>query len=68
MVISAVHLSLAKMSGKWIGLEGVLESRRQRRAVARLTPRQLSDIGVNPRQAANEAGGPLWDAPVHRHG
>ena len=41
------------------------ELRRQRRALARLTPAQLRDIGLDSEAAAAEAARAFWDAPRH---
>ncbi|MGB3243063.1 MAG: DUF1127 domain-containing protein [Sulfitobacter sp.] len=38
---------------------------RSRRALSHLTPEQLADIGVTPKQAEKEAARPFWDAPDH---
>lgn len=41
-----------------------LESlRRQRRALERMTDRQLDDLGLSRAAAAREASRPVWDAP-----
>jgi len=37
---------------------------RERRALARLSDTQLSDIGVSRAQAKAEAKRPIWDVPV----
>lgn len=37
---------------------------RSRRALARLEPHLLRDIGVHDFDAAQEAARPIWDAPV----
>ena len=42
-----------------------LEVARQRRALARLTPAQLRDIGLDDEAAAAEAARVFWDAPRH---
>ncbi len=38
---------------------------RQRRALAKLAPEQLEDIGLSAEQARAEAARPFWDAPAH---
>lgn len=38
---------------------------RQRRALARLDPSALKDIGVTQREALLEADKPIWDVPQH---
>lgn len=38
---------------------------RQRQALKRLDARALEDIGLNYRQARDEARRPVWDAPVN---
>lgn len=38
---------------------------RSRRALARLSPTQLDDIGLTKAQAETEAKRPFWDAPQH---
>lgn len=45
-----------------------LEIRRQRLALAKLTPRQLADIGISPAEAGHEAAGSFWDAPANWRG
>lgn len=35
----------------------------QRRALRKMTPEQLSDIGVTQAEAEREAKRPIWDAP-----
>jgi uncharacterized protein YjiS (DUF1127 family) len=40
---------------------------RSRRALAALTPAQLEDVGVTPREARNEARRPVWDVPHNWH-
>lgn len=47
------------------GLLAWLDLRRQRRALARLEPQHLDDIGLSPDQARAEAARPIWDAPPH---
>ena len=39
---------------------------RERRVLATLDNRQLSDIGINPDAAAIEAARPVWDLPANR--
>ncbi len=41
------------------------EVRRQRRALADLTPEQLQDVGLTPDQARREAQRLVWDVPQH---
>ncbi len=36
---------------------------RERRALARLSDRELLDIGLDPQRARSEAGRPFWDLP-----
>ncbi len=38
----------------------------ERRALARLDPRLLDDIGVTPMEAGSEAMRPFWDTPAGR--
>ncbi len=38
---------------------------RQRRALARLSPQQLADIGISAQDAKTEAARPMWDVPCH---
>jgi uncharacterized protein YjiS (DUF1127 family) len=45
-------------------LARMAETRRQRRALARLDARALDDIGVSPAEARAEAARPAWDAPA----
>lgn len=42
-----------------------LDLRRQRRALLRLEPRLLDDIGVSRAAALREARRLAWDAPAH---
>lgn len=37
----------------------------QRRALAKMAPHQLKDIGVTRAQAYEEAARPIWDVPAH---
>jgi uncharacterized protein YjiS (DUF1127 family) len=43
-----------------------MEVARERRALARLTDRELRDIGLDPERARIEAGRPFWDLPSGR--
>ncbi|GAA3868302.1 DUF1127 domain-containing protein [Celeribacter arenosi] len=43
-------------------LQDLLEIRRERQAIANLTPRQLSDIGIRPAQTGYAATRSIWDA------
>lgn len=43
-----------------------MEIARERRALARLTDRELRDIGLGPERARIEAGRPFWDLPARR--
>ena len=38
---------------------------RQRRALAKLDAHLLYDIGVTPKQAADESTKPVWNVPQH---
>lgn len=38
----------------------------ERRALARLSPRELADIGLSDAQARQEAARPIWDLPAKR--
>ena len=51
-----LHLPL----GRWIRVA------RERRRLASLSDRQLSDIGVDDATAAREAARPFWDLPRGR--
>ena len=42
-----------------------LQTRRERRALAKLDARGLADIGLDRSQAAREAARPVWDVPCH---
>lgn len=44
-------------------LHRILTLRKQRRALARLTPEQLRDIGVSMEDAQVEAARRFWDLP-----
>jgi uncharacterized protein YjiS (DUF1127 family) len=43
-----------------------IEVARERRALARLTDRDLRDIGLDPERARLEADRPFWDLPAGR--
>lgn len=43
--------------GSWIRVA------RERRQLARLSPRQLADIGIDSDSAMGEAARPFWDLP-----
>ncbi len=43
-----------------------MEIRRQRRALATLDDRALTDIGITRAEAETESGRPLWDLPFGR--
>ena len=49
------------VNGNW--LHRLFSVARQRRELARLDDRALSDIGVSRQQAHKEATRPFWDAP-----
>lgn len=40
-----------------------LAAHRQRRALANLDPRLLSDVGLTPAEAQAETARPIWDVP-----
>ena len=42
-----------------------MEARRERKALARLDGKALSDIGLTKSQAHREATRPIWDVPDH---
>jgi len=46
--------------GRWLAVA------RERRALSRLTPRELADLGLDPAAARREAARPFWDMPRHR--
>lgn len=46
--------------GRWLTVA------RERRALARLTDRELADIGLDAAAARAEAGRPFWDLPAGR--
>lgn len=46
--------------GEWVRVV------RERRQLAGLTERQLRDLGIDPAEAAREAGRPFWDLPKGR--
>ncbi len=46
--------------GQWIRVS------RERRSLAGLSERQLSDIGIDAATAAEEASRPFWDVPEGR--
>ncbi|MDX5401835.1 MAG: DUF1127 domain-containing protein [Rhodobacterales bacterium] len=46
-------------------LAAALEAHRSRKALARLDPRLLRDIGLTREEALDEAARPIWDAPLH---
>jgi uncharacterized protein YjiS (DUF1127 family) len=43
--------------GEWMQVS------RERRALARLSDRELLDIGIDPQRARTEAARPFWDLP-----
>ncbi len=47
------------------GLAALLGLYRQRRSLAEMDARQLSDIGVTRSEAESEAKRPVWDVPGH---
>ena len=49
---------------KTVRLTDLLALGRQRRALARLEPRLLDDIGVSASEAQAEARRPVWDVPA----
>lgn len=53
------------LAGLWRRLRLWAEISRQRRALTRLTPQQLRDIGLDAEAASAEAGRLFWDAPRH---
>ena len=46
-------------------LAAMLEARRTRKALDRLEPHLLRDIGLVDHEAQAEAARPFWDAPAH---
>ena len=46
-------------------LAGAISLARQRRALARLDPALLADIGLTRDEALAEASRPVWDAPEY---
>lgn len=48
-----------------LGLTDYLALARQRRALARMEPAQLRDLGIDAEEARAEAGRPVWDVPAH---
>lgn len=46
-------------------LSAALEAHRSRKALARLDPHLLRDIGLTREEALDEATRPIWDAPLH---
>lgn len=47
-------------------LQDILEVRRQRRALSKLTDRELRDIGLTPDDVANEVSRSIFDMPSRR--
>lgn len=47
----------------WIAT--VVETRRERAALAQLDASRLEDIGLTRAQADHEANRPIWDVPSH---
>lgn len=45
--------------------ETAFELRDQRRALAKLPPHLLKDIGLTAQEAATEAERPIWDVPAN---
>lgn len=46
----------------------LVETARQRRALARMDAAQLEDLGLTRQEALAEAARPAWDAPNHWQG
>lgn len=51
-----------------LSLRAMLTLWQQRRALARLSPEALSDMGLSAADAHQEAVRPLWDVPAHWRG
>lgn len=51
--------------GIWPFFMNVLNVRRQRKALADLTPEHLDDIGISKAEAEREAKKFIWDVPNH---
>ena len=47
------------------GVSALLGLYRQRRALAEMDPKKLSDIGVTRSEAETEEKRPVWDVPAH---
>ncbi|MGV6805636.1 MAG: DUF1127 domain-containing protein [Ruegeria sp.] len=52
-----------RVKGNW--LQRLFSVSRQRRDLARLDQRALSDIGITRQQAYEEAARSFWDAPTY---
>ncbi len=62
-ILSGPAFRLPRVSlplGQWIRVS------RERRSLAGLSERQLSDIGIDAATAAEEASRPFWDVPQGR--
>lgn len=56
---------LARRPRPLAALAAALEAHRSRKALARLDPHLLRDIGLTHDEARTEAARPLWDPPAH---
>lgn len=66
---TSAHRTLAAPAAPRLSLRtrlvGALSLARQRRALARLDPAHLADIGLTREEALAEASRPVWDAPEY---
>ena len=61
---TALTLPLSNRRTVRLSLRSALALLRSRRALARLDPDQLEDVGLTAAQAQAEAQKPVWDAPA----
>ncbi len=57
--------TLRKGTGTWTLIALALAARRQRRALAKLSPELLKDVGISAAEAHREVERPAWDVPAH---
>ncbi|MCK0142696.1 DUF1127 domain-containing protein [Aliiroseovarius sp. F20344] len=64
--VTCTNAPIAKRSFSpltWVA--NMLETRRERQALAELDAYRLEDIGLTEAEAHREATRPLWDVPAH---
>lgn len=68
MIVTNVFFGTGPQRGARVPFAGLLRLARQRRELAKLDARQLSDIGLTAAAAKSEANRPFWDVPSHWRG